>query len=161
MKTARFLLLTTLLIGIANAGDHGAGTGREHNIQPVTNKLYIKECGSCHMAYQPALLNKESWRAMTNSLSKHFGTDASLEPNELKSITDYLVSNGNNRSQRVYESISSQEWFVKEHRKLEKRYVTQPSVKSWANCAACHTQAAEGDYRERNIVVPNYGRWKN
>lgn len=153
MKTTRFLLLATLLVGIANAGGHA--------VQPVTNKLYTKECGSCHMAYQPALLNKESWRAMTNSLSKHFGTDASLEPKELKPIADYLTAEGNNRSQKVYESISAQEWFVKEHRELPKKYVTQPAVKSWANCGACHTKAANGDYRERNIVIPNYGIWRD
>lgn len=153
MRATKFLLSTILLLGIANAGGHV--------VQPVTNQLYTKECGSCHMAYQPALLNKESWRAMTNSLSKHFGTDASLEPKELKPIADYLAAEGNNRSQRVYESISAQEWFVKEHRELPKKYVTQPAVKSWANCAACHTKAASGDYRERNIVVPNYGRWKD
>lgn len=160
MKTTKILLLAVLSVYVANAGEHGGG-GREHNIQPVTNKPYIKECGSCHMAYQPVLLNKASWQAMTGTLSKHFGTDASLEPKELKLINDYLAKEGNNRSQKVYESISTQEWFVKEHRKIAKKYIVQPSVKSIANCGACHTQAANGDYRERNIVVPGYGSWKD
>jgi len=152
MKATKFFLSTILFCGIANADGHV--------VQPVTDKLYIKECGSCHMAYQPALLNKASWQAMTNNLSKHFGTDASLEPKELKAISSYLNANANNKNQKIYESISSQEWFIKEHRELPKKYVTQPSVKSWANCAACHTQAANGDYRERNIAVPGYGKWK-
>ncbi|HRF58041.1 MAG TPA: cytochrome C [Campylobacterales bacterium] len=159
MKTTKFLLLATLFFGAANASEYGSG--REHYIPPVTNKTYIKECGSCHMAYQPALLNKSSWQAMTNTLSKHFGVDASLEPQTLKQIEEYLAREGNSRSQRVYEGISSQEWFVKEHRKIARQYITQPSVKSIANCAACHTQAANGDYRERNIMIPGYGRWKD
>lgn len=153
MKTTNFLLLTILSLCVANAGGHRAA--------PVTDKLYIKECGSCHMAYQPALLNKTSWLAMTNNLSKHFGTDASLEPKELKLINDYLSKEGNGRSQKTYESISSQEWFIKEHRKIEKKYITQLSVKSIANCGACHAKSAKGDYRERNIMIPGYGRWED
>jgi mono/diheme cytochrome c family protein len=33
-------------------------------------------------------------------------------------------------------------------------------VKSPANCAACHTRAAEGSYREREIVMPNGKKWE-
>lgn len=153
MKKIQILLASAIVATNMLAGGH--------NIGAVTDKTYAKECGSCHMAYQPGLLNKQSWNKMTNNLSKHFGTDASLEGKELKSVVDYLNKNSNTRSSATYESISSQEWFVKEHRKLPKKYVTQAAVKSWANCAACHTKAADGDYRERNIMIPNYGKWED
>jgi hypothetical protein len=32
-------------------------------------------------------------------------------------------------------------------------------VKSFANCNACHTRAAEGSFRERDIRIPGAGKW--
>jgi hypothetical protein len=32
-----------------------------------------------------------------------------------------------------------------------------PLVKSVANCGACHTAAAKGDYSERSIRIPGQG----
>jgi hypothetical protein len=31
---------------------------------------------------------------------------------------------------------------------------SRPAVKNAANCAACHTAAEQGDFRERNIRIP-------
>jgi hypothetical protein len=38
---------------------------------------------------------------------------------------------------------------------------THAKVKSPANCLACHTKAAEGSYREREIVMPDGKKWEN
>ena len=35
---------------------------------------YQAECGSCHMAYQPALLSAHDWRRTLAGLKDHFGT---------------------------------------------------------------------------------------
>jgi mono/diheme cytochrome c family protein len=153
MKAVKILWILALIGVAANAKNENVGT--------VNMPLYKKECGSCHMAYQPALLNKNSWNAMMDNLQNHFKTDASLEPKQTMQIKEYLAAGAMGRGATVYEKISSQEWFIKEHRKLPSRYVTQQSVKSWANCGACHTKAEQGMYGERYINVPGYGRWED
>jgi cytochrome c2 len=136
-------------------------------------KLYKNECGSCHMAYQPELLPKRSWEKMMGSLGSHFGTDATLEPEETKSISGYLAENAadvrgaEKHMARIAQSVSAAEpmriskstYFVREHRNIPSKFVTQPEVKSFANCNACHTTAEQGLYGERGILIPNYGRW--
>lgn len=135
-------------------------------------KSYIKECGSCHMAYQPEFLPKRSWNTMMRGLDDHFGVDATLTAEDEKSLSDYLQRNAAD-SKRVGKHfakmaasagdtslrISDTPYFKKEHRKIPQKYIDQKEVKSIANCNACHQKAASGDYRERGIFIPNYGRW--
>lgn len=135
--------------------------GGHNNYGAVTNETYKKECGSCHMAYQPALLNKSSWMAMMDNLAHHFGTDASLEPTQVGSLKEYLARQSWDKNKKVYKAISTQEWFVREHREIPTKYVTQANVKSWANCNACHIQADKGFYGERYINIPGYGKWED
>lgn len=131
-----------------------------------TVTLYQKECGSCHMAYQPQFLPKRSWDKMMNTLDNHFGTDATLDPSDHKTIQNYLASHASKNDRMsdmkgaVALRISETPHFVREHREVSKKMVTQPEVKSFANCNACHTQAANGSYREREIRIPNYGSWE-
>jgi len=142
--------------------------------QVSPKKLYINECGSCHMAYQPQFLPKRSWLKMMNTLEDHFKTDASLDKDDKKIITSYLVKNSGD-SKRVYKEfrkfnsyisknstplrISETYYFKKEHRKIPKRFIYQKEVKSLSNCNACHTKAEKGMYNERTLFIPNYGRW--
>jgi len=132
-----------------------------------TVALYQKECGSCHMAYQPQFLPKRSWDKTMNTLENHFGTDASLDPSDHKTIQNYLATHASKNDRMsdmkgaVALRISETPYFVREHREVTKKMVTQPDVKSFANCNACHTQAANGSYREREIRIPNYGRWED
>ena len=137
-------------------------------------KTYQKECGSCHMAYQPEFLPKRSWSRMMDTLDNHFDTDATLDPNDHKTILTYLTSNaGDSKYTTKHFSkmsnsvprdeaplrISETPYFMKEHRKIPKRFIEQKEVKSLANCNACHTTAEQGSYSERAIKIPNYGRW--
>ena len=57
------------------------------------DSTYVKECGSCHMAYPPSLGPSWRWIALMGGLSDHFGEDASLEPNVASSIRTYLINN--------------------------------------------------------------------
>ena len=132
-----------------------------------TAALYTKECGACHMAYQPQFLPKRSWDKTMKTLDNHFGTDASLDPQDHKTIQNYLASHASKNDQvvdvrgAVALRISETPYFVREHREVTKKMLTQPEVKSFANCNACHTQALNGSYREREIRIPNYGRWED
>lgn len=134
--------------------------------EKVTVALYAKECGACHMAYQPQFLPKRSWDKTMKSLDNHFATDATLDPADHKTIQNYLMTHASKNDRMsdmkgaVALRISETPSFVREHHEVSKKMVTQLAVKSFANCNACHTQAPNGRYGEREIRIPNYGRWE-
>jgi len=127
---------------------------------------YKEECGSCHVAYPPPLLSAASWRAVMAGLDRHFGSDASLDPAKAKEIGHYLEANAATKSK--YSSVDAKgqprlritegEWFLREHRNgshgITAAVWSLPSVKSAANCSACHRGAEQGGYAERDIVIP-------
>jgi aldehyde:ferredoxin oxidoreductase len=111
---------------------------------------------------------------MMGDLQNHFGTDASLTPEDNQRILKYLVDNSAEkfrnykRSQRINDSIAKNKtpiaitktpYFVKKHRDIAKKLITQKEVSSISNCMACHTTADKGLYSERDINIPNYGKW--
>ncbi len=167
------LILTSLLV----AGSLYAGIfdfKEKKGVAPVSDELYIKECASCHFAYQPGLLPEKSWVKLMKDLQNHFGTDASLEPEDNQKILKYLVKNSAEkstnykRSKKINKSIQSNEtpiavtetrYFINKHKDIRKDLITQKEVRSLANCIACHTTADKGVYGERDIDIPNYGRW--
>ena len=120
---------------------------------------YVQECGSCHVAFAPGLLPAASWQRQMNGLDKHYGTDASIDASVARSIAVWLTANaGTANSKRGAEAppedrISRAAWFVREHRESSVPF-SHPAVKTAANCAACHTRAADGRYREREITLP-------
>lgn len=122
------------------------------------NERWKAECGSCHLAYPPGLLPAAAWREVMSGLGKHFGTDASLEPAAEAEVGAYLerYAAGARRAQAVPKSlrITESAWFVREHDEVAAGVWKRPAVKSAANCAACHTDAERGDFRERNIRIP-------
>lgn len=132
----------------------------------ATVALYQKECGACHFAYQPEFLPKSSWDKTMKSLNNHFGTDATLDPADHKTIQNYLLTHASKYDRMIGMGgeiairISDTPNFKHEHREIPKKMVTQAEVKSFANCAACHTKASSGSYREREIRIPNYGSWE-
>ncbi|MFC1749071.1 diheme cytochrome c [Pseudomonadota bacterium] len=143
------------------------------SVTPVTNKLYVDECGSCHFAYQPAFLPASSWRKVMETLDDHFGENAELPNEDRDALTEYLVKNAGTGSGRgdiakfirsirsgdVPLRISELPYFQKEHRKIPQRIVESEQVGSLSKCETCHRRAAEGSYREREINIPGYGRW--
>jgi hypothetical protein len=124
----------------------------------VTNPTYKTECGSCHVAYPPALLPAGSWQRILDNLDKHFGADASVDAKSLAELRAFLDSTAA-RTRRVSAGmqgirITETDWFRREHRKVPEATWKGAAVKSPANCAACHTGAENGDYSERGIRVP-------
>ena len=121
----------------------------------VDNAAYRAECGSCHVAYPPALLGAEAWRAIMQGLNQHFGTHASVSDEKRAEITAYLAgASGGKRSAATTLRITESQWFRKEHAEIAATTWKLPAVKSAANCEACHRQANSGDFSERNIRVP-------
>jgi hypothetical protein len=122
---------------------------------PVDNAAYRAECGSCHVAYPPALLGADAWRAIMQGLNRHFGSDASVSDDKRVEIATYLAgASGGKRSTATTLRITETQWFRREHAEVTAATWKLPAVKSAANCEACHVQANEGDFSERNIRMP-------
>lgn len=130
-------------------------------VPPVTDPLVEKECGSCHMAFQPAFLPARSWSAILGRLDDHFGENASLDAASSVAILAYLTSNAADRAPRRREHgalrgippaatplrITETPWWVAEHRgEVSPGAWSDPRVRSKANCIACHAGAERGLY---------------
>lgn len=124
-----------------------------------TLPAYQTECAACHLAYPPGLLPAASWTRMMGSLDRHYGSDASLDPATVRQLTGWLQTHAG-----TYKRVSSEPppddritrsaWFERKHRKIEASTWRLPSVKSAANCAACHTRADRGDYDDDSVQLP-------
>lgn len=124
--------------------------------------LYLEECGACHLAYPPQLLDAHSWLHVMNGLPRHFGTDASLDEQRRTAITDFLGRNAGGRKTGVTADakgqpllrISETAYFRRKHREVNAATWTRAAIKTPANCAACHIKAAQGDYDDHSIIIP-------
>lgn len=112
-------------------------------VPPVTHPATQKECGECHMAFQPGLLPAQSWNRIMDGLADHFGDNASLPADAVADIRAYLTANAG-RGDGTLLRITEQRWFVHEHRK---RHLGN-RAKSFADCQACHQDAARGLYED-------------
>lgn len=145
------LLLATLALPV-----------RADRLAVPTNPLYQEECASCHLAFPPQMLDANSWLAVMNGLPRHFGSDASLDDKRRTAITDFLGQNAGGRKtgwtvdakNQPLLRVTDTAYFQRKHRKIEPAVFQRAAIKSPANCTACHTQAATGDYSERSIIIP-------
>jgi cytochrome c553 len=130
--------------------------------------MWKAECSSCHMAYPPGLLPERSWRRLMAGLDKHFGQNASLDAATTTAILDYLAQNSAERSAHRRSArflaavpaaatplrITENAYFVREHREVSPDVWKLPKVGSPANCNACHADAEQGNFSERNVRIP-------
>lgn len=120
------------------------------------NAAYVDECGSCHVAFPPGLLPAESWRRLMSDLPHHFGTDASLDEPLRRSLAAWLEANASRKRLEAppQDRITKSRWFVREHDEVPADAWRRASVKTAANCSACHPGAAKGDYDEHGVRIP-------
>lgn len=126
-----------------------AGTavaGWNERVPPVDDPLTAKECGECHMAYQPALLPAASWHRIMTNLTDHFGDNASLPKDTAAAIEAWLVARAG-RGDETLDRITEQRWFTREHR-FSRNDLARSKAKSPAQCDACHRDAARGYYED-------------
>ncbi|MBI5889125.1 MAG: diheme cytochrome c [Nitrosomonadales bacterium] len=145
---------------------------RQKEVKPVDNKAYLEECGSCHFAYQPGLLPGKSWAKLLDekALADHFGEDATLDKDVLKSIHDYAMENAAEkswykRSRKIALAteddaplrITEVRYIKRKHHDIPEKMVKgNKDVKSQAYCNACHTKAEEGIFDEDTVDIPNF-----
>jgi hypothetical protein len=165
MKIVNSLVLVALatlaLTAVTTVGAQGKYNGQDRGkpVMPSTQNAKVQaECGGCHMAFPAGLLPAASWKKVMSGLDKHFDTDASLSPQDTKEITDYLVKYASNRwtSSAAPLRISDGEWFKAKHGvgEIAPAVWKRESVKSPANCMACHSGADKGNFDENSIKIP-------
>jgi Dihaem cytochrome c len=124
-------------------------------------KSWRAECASCHTAFPPSLLSSNDWKRIMQTLDKHYGSDASVTPQEVQEISQFLVANASTQGSQHVSSVNPPRltktaWFERKHRKVPAAAWQDVRIKSASNCAACHTQAAKDSFSERDISVPGY-----
>lgn len=154
MRTALIGILLLTAIAIARADG-------DERVPPVTDPVVKKECGSCHMAFSPQFLPRRSWQKLVDTLADHFGENASLSDAPRRAVLEYLLANaadgphGSSEGRKFASSIPAghtplritevPRW-VREHRNVRADRWSDPTVKSKANCVACHKAAEQGIY---------------
>jgi Dihaem cytochrome c len=127
------------------------------NVPPVVER----ECASCHMVFPPAFLPVASWQRLMADLPRHFGVDASTDAKSTNEISQWLVSQGGTyrrvsaTDKPAQDRITTSAWFTRKHREVADAVWQRPSIKSAANCAACHgANAAKGQFNEDAVRIP-------
>ena len=174
MNLAKILCLAVLLasitasMGIADEDEKGHGEGDTKAFGRVTDNLYAKECGACHLAFPPQFLPKRSWIKIMNTLDNHFGENASLDDAARTQILAYLVGNSaetsrSKMSRKILSSIRDTEtplrisdtpYFKKQHDEFPSDVFKRKSIATPANCSACHPAAEKGDFDEHRVRIP-------
>ncbi|GGY19385.1 diheme cytochrome c [Paludibacterium paludis] len=138
--------------GVVLAGGHRAMPG-------TVPRVYVEECASCHIAYPPGLLPGAAWQRLMDGLGRHYGTDASLDPASVKLIAGWLRDNAGRGkyalSPPADNRITRTGWFMRKHRGIPDSVWRMPSVKSAANCQACHTGAQQGRFDDDELRIPD------
>ena len=141
--------------------------GRKHMLNALTNSEYVENCGTCHFAYQPELLPSRSWEKILSGLQDHFGEVIELDPETVKTISDYLEANSADHSAanlatKILRSLGNQAplritevpCIRREHHEIQNSVLNRESVGSLSNCVACHTTAEKGIYDDDNVRIP-------
>jgi hypothetical protein len=159
-------LAATLTVASAAAArdrddDHderGRGGRRARTLARLPpDPAYVKECGSCHLAYPPGLLPAASWRKLMAGLERHFGQNAELEPEVRGALERWLVENAGRDGPGDAGPplrITELRWFVDEHDDVPRDAAARPSIRSMANCAACHRGADSWDFDDDRVKIP-------
>lgn len=153
----RAVIVSLLLLAVAAV----ARADRDERVPAVTDPVVKKECGACHMVFPPQFLPKRSWQKLVANLSDHFGENAALGDVARRAVLDYHLANAADSPRAGREggkfarSVAAGQtplritetgrWAAK-HREVRADRWTNPEVKSRANCAACHKNAAAGDF---------------
>jgi len=119
---------------------------------------FTAECSSCHMAYPPSLTGKANWRGIMAGLDKHYGVDASIDSKTQQEISTWLLANAATSARQAAASpefrITRSDWFIRKHDEVSASVWKRASIKSAANCGACHSGAARGDFNEDGVRIP-------
>lgn len=147
--------LLALTLGLATFSMASLASDHERRSSRVpANPRYQAECSACHVAYSPTMLPAASWQRIMKGLDRHYGTDASLDADSVQALTTWLATNGGRGAEPPEDRITRTRWFIHEHDEIGDAVWKRTSVRSPAQCAACHTQAAQGVFSEHDVRIP-------
>ena len=150
----RALLVASVALAAAHPALADGGRAMPRSVLPA----YAQECASCHLAYPPGMLPARSWQRVMNGLDRHYGTDASLDAATVQQLSTWLQAYAGTYKRVAEEPpqdrITRSAWFERKHRKVEPAVWQLPSVKSAANCAACHAGAEQGRFDDDDLRLP-------
>ena len=124
--------------------------------------MVTKECGSCHIAFPPLFLPRRSWQKLVDTLTDHFGENASLAEAPRKAVLNYLLANAadgrkaDRQARKFAEGIPAAQtplritetpWWVKEHREVRADGGEIP-MSSRRRTASPATAAEQGLYQD-------------
>lgn len=131
-------------------------------LPPDTPAAYQAECGSCHLAYPPALLGAGDWQRLLGGLDRHFGSDATLDAKSRREIAAFLARHAGDAGPTGQAGeaprITKTARFLRQHDEVPGKLWRDPRVKSAANCEACHRGAADGRFSEHDLALPELRR---
>lgn len=160
MKARNARAMAYALAALSLAASSSLGWAEEETrAAPVTLlPLYKQECASCHVAYPPGMLPAQSWRRILGNLEHHFGSNASLDAASVNALTTWLTAHaaqsGRAAATPPEDRITRAPWFLAAHDEVPASAWRLPAVKGASNCAACHTQANQGNFDERFVRIP-------
>jgi hypothetical protein len=151
----------------------------------VDNDAVLLECTDCHLAYQPQMLPRRSWRKLMDGLDDHFGEELSLDRETRDEVLGYLVDNaadsgktsktskkskkkrgrsfmkGLGREDAPIRITETPRW-KKKHGELPDRVWADSRVEFKGQCETCHTEAERGRYDDdHGLRVPGpKGSWR-
>ena len=155
MVNKLYFNVTVIFLMMAFSHSHA-----DQRYNPISDQITLKECGECHMAFQPQMLPQRSWIAIMGKLNNHFGEDASLDKITIKHIEKYLINNSADagwwsgkfmrgiKDNAAPIHITKTPYWLHKHDddELPKQIWNNPKIKTKANCLACHPRAMQGDY---------------
>ncbi len=129
------------------------------------NASYEEECSACHAVFHPSLLPKASWLAIMQGLDDHFGDVASLPVDKATEISAFLAANAaettDTEPAHRFRTVSAEDqlritgtaYWKQTHSGIAADVFVGPGVRSKANCAACHSDAASGRFDDGAILI--------
>lgn len=146
----------------------------QHPYQPfpsprlASNQTWDQECGDCHLPYHPSILPARSWKKIFMQQDQHFGEDLALDSETTRALRQYALANSaeNHQTRAAWKidrsiaqsaqplRVTETRFWDRAHGKLSESVWKMESVKSKANCEACHTDAVSGGFQPAAMTLP-------
>ncbi len=130
------------------------------------NEDYVTECGDCHIAFHPSLMNSANWGDLMANLDDHFGEDAYLDEETAAGISAWLQEFSSekfdSKPSHVFATVDPEApytitktpFWVSTHEDISEDVFKQKPIYAKTNCAACHSDAESGRFYPANISIP-------
>lgn len=138
-------------------------------VQLPMNEQWQESCGECHLAYHPSLLPARSWEKLFIEQQDHFGEDLGLETEMAQKLLHFAIPHAaetlpTEAAWKISRSIPATEtplritetqYWKRKHLEIPDDLWQQNTVRSRANCAACHLDAQQGTFEDGAMRVPH------